>query len=203
MYMPPKANAAEVRHNLLVAVILADLEKEYANTGDVPGSGWYSAYDAEYTSRRFRPHTFTDTEILDAMEKAFMQFDDSHQGLNGPDPRIFIPFILTDLIQPALAIVATNAERRAYTQWARQFLTNLMQDRANHIGAHTLVTGRDFRQEIGLPRDLWSMEYIPTGSELHRWRRDNPEAAALNDPNDPVAYDEWMWMETSSRGDRV
>lgn len=187
--MPPKAtNAAEVRHNLLVAVILADLEREYANTGDVPSSGWYSAYDAEYTSRRFRPHTFTDTEIWEAMGKAFMQFDDSHQGLNGPDPRIFIPFLLVDLIQPALAIVATNAERRAYTLWARQFLTNIMQDRANqanHIGVHTLVTD------------------IPTGSELHRWRRDNPEAAALNDPNDPVAYDQWMWMETSSRGDRV
>jgi hypothetical protein len=132
-----------------------------------------------------------------------MQFDDSHQGLKGPEPSIFIPFIIVDLIQPALAIVATNAERREFTLWARQFLTNIMHDRANranHIGAHTLVTRRDFRQEIGLPRDLRSMEYIPTGSELHRWRRDNPEAAAANDPNDPVAYDEWMWMETSPWG---
>lgn len=171
---------------------------------------WFNIADAREFAQNYPQNNFTDDEIQEAMEEAFRQFDDV-RPLHHDTAFDFVG----DIIDHAAEAVIGREE---FTQWARRFMQTIIDDPewpgyvgpshpgwANYIGPNTLVTGEeDYRREIGMPLDLQHTfrpgAYTPTASALHRWRRDNPEAAAVNDPNDPVAYDEWMWMETSSRG---
>lgn len=201
---------------LLVRLILRRLVEEHEEVGqrwmrngnsdarvrDRPSSGWFTISDAQHIARQHSTYYWTGTEQQAAMDEAFRQFDVLY-----PQHVDDVYDMFGDIINRAVDVAIGKEEFRS---WAADLIGIFQADPAydprhprwpTHWGAHTLVTGRDDqRTEIGLPRDLRYMQYAPTASELHRWRRDNPAAAAVNDPNDPVAYDQWMWMETSPYG---
>ena len=96
--MPPQTRE-EVRHELLVSILLNGFERTYEESGEVPRSRWLPSI-VNYHLIPYRNYNFTEAEKDDAASEAMEKFELKHR------PHLFfVPYIIGDIIEDVLDLV--------------------------------------------------------------------------------------------------